>query len=102
MVMPLRRGEIDRENPPISQFRFSDPRHHFARRLAFSREVLSTGRTGTICFLFLLCSLGLPPDLGAIENANASHSVLRLFLLPVFILSGVAPLERLPAAIGYA
>jgi len=53
-----------------------------------------------ICFLFLLCSLGLGLLISAVSRTAIQFSVF--FLLPVFVLSGAfAPLDQLPPAIRY-
>jgi ABC-type multidrug transport system permease subunit len=56
-----------------------------------------------ICFLFLLCSLGLGLLISAISrNQTQAIQFSVFFLLPVFVLSGAfAPLEQLPQAIRY-
>lgn len=56
-----------------------------------------------ICFLFLLCSLGLGLLISAISRTQTQAIQFSVFfLLPVFILSGAfAPIEQLPAAIRY-
>ncbi len=56
---------------------------------------------GLICFLFLLCSLGLGLLISAFCNTQTQAIQFAVFfLLPVFPLSGAfAPIERLPAAI---
>jgi ABC-2 type transport system permease protein len=54
-----------------------------------------------ICFLFLLCSLGMGLVISAISRTQTQAIQFSVFfLLPVFVLSGAfAPLEQLPAAI---
>lgn len=54
-----------------------------------------------ICFLFLLCSLGLGLLISAISRTQTQAIQFSVFfLLPVFILSGAfAPLDHLPAGI---
>jgi ABC-2 type transport system permease protein len=54
-----------------------------------------------ICFLFLLCSLGLGLLISAISRTQTQAIQFSVFfLLPVFVLSGAfAPLEQLPKAI---
>src|SRR5205807_4864797 len=56
-----------------------------------------------ICFLFLLCSLGMGLLISAISRTQTQAIQFSVFLLlPVFVLSGAfAPLEQLPAAIRY-
>jgi ABC-2 type transport system permease protein len=56
-----------------------------------------------ICFLFLLCSLGLGLLISAISRTQTQAIQFSVFfLLPVFVLSGAfAPLEQLPKAIRY-
>jgi len=61
------------------------------------------GALALICFLFLLCSLGLGLLISAISRTQTQAIQFSVFfLLPVFILSGAfAPIEQLPKAIGY-
>jgi ABC-2 type transport system permease protein len=56
-----------------------------------------------ICFLFLLCSLGMGLLISAISRTQTQAIQFSVFfLLPVFVLSGAfAPLEQLPKAIRY-
>jgi ABC-2 type transport system permease protein len=56
-----------------------------------------------ICFLFLLCSLGLGLLISAFSRTQTQAIQLSVFfLLPVFVLSGAfAPLDQLPAGIRY-
>ncbi|MFL6527792.1 MAG: ABC transporter permease [Chthoniobacterales bacterium] len=56
-----------------------------------------------VCFLFLLCSLGLGLVISAISKTQTQAIQFSVFfLLPVFVLSGAfAPVEQLPAAIRY-
>src|SRR3954469_17753700 len=56
-----------------------------------------------ICFLFLLCSLGLGLLISAISRTQTQAIQFSVFFpLPVFVLSGAfAPLEQLPKAIRY-
>ena len=56
-----------------------------------------------ICFLFLLCSLGMGLLISAISKTQTQAIQFSVFfLLPVFVLSGAfAPLEQLPQAIRY-
>src|SRR5205823_14389353 len=58
---------------------------------------------GVVCFLFLLCSLGLGLVISAISKTQTQAIQFSVFfLLPVFVLSGAfAPVEQLPAAIRY-
>ena len=58
---------------------------------------------GVICFLFLLCSLGLGLLISAFCDSQAqSIQFAVFFLLPVFPLSGAfAPLQRLPANVRF-
>lgn len=57
----------------------------------------------TVCFLFLLCSLGLGLVISAISKTQTQAIQFSVFfLLPVFVLSGAfAPVEQLPRAIRY-
>src|SRR4051812_5683291 len=61
------------------------------------------GALALICFLFLLCSLGLGLLISAISRTQTQAIQFSVFfLLPVFVLSGAfAPLEQLPQAIQY-
>ena len=61
------------------------------------------GALALICFLFLLCSLGLGLLISALSKTQTQAIQFSVFfLLPVFILSGAfAPLEQLPKAIAY-
>ena len=56
-----------------------------------------------ICFLFLLCSLGLGLLISAISRTQTQAIQFSVFfLLPVFVLSGAfAPLDQLPKFIRY-
>jgi ABC-type multidrug transport system permease subunit len=56
-----------------------------------------------ICFLFLLCSLGMGLLISAISRTQTQAIQFSVFfLLPVFVLSGAfAPLEQLPKFIRY-
>ena len=56
-----------------------------------------------ICFLFLLCSLGMGLLISAFSRTQTQAIQFSVFfLLPVFVLSGAfAPLDRLPALIRY-
>src|SRR5438046_8664135 len=62
------------------------------------------GALALICFLFLLCSLGLGLLISAISRTQTQAIQFSVFfLLPVFVLSGAfAPLEQLPLAIRYS
>jgi ABC-type multidrug transport system permease subunit len=70
----------------------------------FRVKFYQPGALALICFLFLLCSLGLGLLISALSKTQTQAIQFSVFfLLPVFILSGAfAPLERLPKAIGYA
>jgi ABC-2 type transport system permease protein len=61
------------------------------------------GALALICFLFLLCSLGLGLLISALSKTQTQAIQFSVFfLLPVFILSGAfAPIEQLPKAIAY-
>jgi ABC-type multidrug transport system permease subunit len=61
------------------------------------------GALALICFLFLLCSLGLGLLISAISRTQTQAIQFSVFfLLPVFVLSGAfAPLEQLSQAIRY-
>ena len=67
----------------------------------FRVKFYQPGALALICFLFLLCSLGLGLVISAISRTQTQAIQFSVFfLLPVFILSGAfAPLEQLPAAI---
>ncbi len=56
-----------------------------------------------ICFLFLLCSLGLGLLISAFSRTQTQAIQFSVFfLLPIFVLSGAfAPLDQLPKAIRY-
>lgn len=56
-----------------------------------------------ICFLFLLCSLGMGLLISAVSRTQTQAIQFSVFfLLPVFVLSGAfAPLEQLPRVIRY-
>ena len=56
-----------------------------------------------ICFLFLLCSLGMGLLISAVSRTQTQAIQFSVFfLLPVFVLSGAfAPLSQLPQAIRY-
>ena len=70
----------------------------------FRVKFYQPGALALICFLFLICSLGLGLLISALSKTQTQAIQFSVFfLLPVFILSGAfAPLERLPKAIGYA
>jgi ABC-type multidrug transport system permease subunit len=61
------------------------------------------GALALICFLFLLCSLGMGLLISAISRTQTQAIQFSVFfLLPVFVLSGAfAPLSQLPEAIQY-
>lgn len=61
------------------------------------------GSLALICFLFLLCSLGLGLLISAFSKTQTQAIQFSVFfLLPVFVLSGAfAPLEQLPDAVRY-
>ncbi len=67
----------------------------------FRVKFFNSGALALICFLFLLCSLGLGLLISAISRTQTQAIQFSVFfLLPVFILSGAfAPLEQLPAGI---
>ncbi|CAA9239057.1 MAG: hypothetical protein AVDCRST_MAG42-1599 [uncultured Chthoniobacterales bacterium] len=67
----------------------------------FRVEFYQPGVLALICFLFLLCSLGMGLVISAISRTQTQAIQFSVFfLLPVFVLSGAfAPLEQLPAAI---
>src|SRR6476620_10634775 len=69
----------------------------------FQVQFKNPGALALICFLFLLCSLGLGLLISAISrNQTQAIQFSVFFLLPVFVLSGAfAPLEQLPQAIRY-
>ena len=69
----------------------------------FQVEFYQPGVLALICFLFLLCSLGMGLVISAISRTQTQAIQFSVFfLLPVFVLSGAfAPLEQLPAAIGW-
>jgi len=72
-------------------------RWHF--RVRFSHP----GALALICFLFLLCSLGMGLLISAISRTQTQAIQFSVFfLLPVFVLSGAfAPLTQLPQPIRY-
>ena len=69
----------------------------------FQVQFHDAGALALICFLFLLCSLGMGLLISAISRTQTQAIQFSVFfLLPVFVLSGAfAPLEQLPAAIRY-
>jgi ABC-type multidrug transport system permease subunit len=69
----------------------------------FQVQFNDPGALALICFLFLLCSLGLGLLISAISRTQTQAIQFSVFfLLPVFVLSGAfAPLEQLPKAIRY-
>ena len=69
----------------------------------FRVKFYQPGALALICFLFLLCSLGLGLLISALSKTQTQAIQFSVFfLLPVFILSGAfAPIEQLPKAISY-
>ena len=69
----------------------------------FDVRFYQPGALALICFLFLLCSLGLGLLISAFSRTQTQAIQFSVFfLLPVFILSGAfAPLDQLPSAIRY-
>jgi ABC-type multidrug transport system permease subunit len=69
----------------------------------FQVQFNDPGVLALICFLFLLCSLGMGLLISAISRTQTQAIQFSVFfLLPVFVLSGAfAPLEQLPKAIQY-
>jgi drug efflux transport system permease protein len=69
----------------------------------FQVQFNDPGALALICFLFLLCSLGMGLLISAISRTQTQAIQFSVFfLLPVFVLSGAfAPLEQLPKAIQY-
>jgi ABC-type multidrug transport system permease subunit len=69
----------------------------------FQVKFYQPGALALICFLFLLCSLGLGLLISALSKTQTQAIQFSVFfLLPVFILSGAfAPIEQLPKAIAY-
>lgn len=69
----------------------------------FQVQFNDPGALALICFLFLLCSLGMGLLISAISRTQTQAIQFSVFfLLPVFVLSGAfAPLEQLPPAIRY-
>jgi ABC-type multidrug transport system permease subunit len=69
----------------------------------FQVQFHDPGALAVICFLFLLCSLGMGLLISAVSRTQTQAIQFSVFfLLPVFVLSGAfAPLEQLPRAIRY-
>lgn len=69
----------------------------------FQVQFYNPAALALICFLFLLCSLGMGLLISAISRTQTQAIQFSVFfLLPVFVLSGAfAPLEQLPKAIRY-
>ena len=69
----------------------------------FQVQFHDPGALALICFLFLLCSLGMGLLISAISRTQTQAIQFSVFfLLPVFVLSGAfAPLEQLPRVIRY-
>ena len=69
----------------------------------FQVQFNDPGALALICFLFLLCSLGMGLLISAISRTQTQAIQFSVFfLLPVFVLSGAfAPLEQLPKPIQY-
>src|SRR5437016_3142354 len=69
----------------------------------FQVQFNNLGALALICFLFLLCSLGMGLLSSAISRTQTQAIQFSVFfLMPVFVLSGAfAPLEQLPTAIRY-
>ena len=69
----------------------------------FQVRFYDLGALALICFLFLLCSLGMGLLISAVSRTQTQAIQFSVFfLLPVFVLSGAfAPLEQLPSAIRY-
>ena len=69
----------------------------------FEVRFYEPGALALICFLFLLCSLGLGLLISAFSRTQTQAIQFSVFfLLPVFVLSGAfAPLEQLPDAVRY-
>jgi ABC-2 type transport system permease protein len=69
----------------------------------FQVQFYDFGTLALICFLFLLCSLGMGLLISAFSrNQTQAIQFSVFFLLPVFVLSGAfAPLEHLPKVIRY-
>ncbi|HMG03861.1 MAG TPA: ABC transporter permease [Chthoniobacterales bacterium] len=69
----------------------------------FQVQFYDPGALALICFLFLLCSLGMGLLISAVSRTQTQAIQFSVFfLLPVFVLSGAfAPLSQLPQAIRY-
>jgi len=69
----------------------------------FQVQFYDFGTLALICFLFLLCSLGMGLLISAFSRTQTQAIQFSVFfLLPVFVLSGAfAPLEHLPPVIRY-
>ena len=69
----------------------------------FQVQFHEPGALAVICFLFLLCSLGMGLLISALSRTQTQAIQFSVFfLLPVFVLSGAfAPLEQLPKVIRY-
>ena len=69
----------------------------------FQVRFFDFGSLALICFLFLLCSLGMGLLISAVSRTQTQAIQFSVFfLLPVFVLSGAfAPLSQLPQAIRY-
>lgn len=69
----------------------------------FRVQFYDPGALALICFLFLLCSLGMGLLISAVSRTQTQAIQFSVFfLLPVFVLSGAfAPLTQLPQAIRY-
>jgi drug efflux transport system permease protein len=72
-------------------------------RLHFHVQFYHLPALSLICFLFLLCSIGLGLLISAFSRTQTQAIQFSVFfLLPVFVLSGAfAPVEQLPRAIQY-
>ena len=69
----------------------------------FQVQFYNPAALALICFLFLLCSLGMGLLISAVSRTQTQAIQFSVFfLLPVFVLSGAfAPLEQLPKVIRY-
>jgi ABC-type multidrug transport system permease subunit len=69
----------------------------------FQVQFYDPGALALICFLFLLCSLGMGLLISAVSRTQTQAIQFSVFfLLPVFVLSGAfAPLTQLPRVIRY-
>jgi ABC-type multidrug transport system permease subunit len=69
----------------------------------FQVQFYDPGALALICFLFLLCSLGMGLLISAVSRTQTQAIQFSVFfLLPVFVLSGAfAPLSQLPKVIRY-